>query len=69
MYVIGRKAGESIWIGDTKLVVLKVGKGRIRLGLESTPGTRIMRGECVPPAAPTAEATLEKPLPDGRAIA
>lgn len=69
MLVIGRKAGETIWIGDTKLVVLKVGKSRIRLGLESAAGTRVMRGECVPPPAPATEAVTEKPLQDGRAIA
>jgi carbon storage regulator CsrA len=55
MLVISRKLGEGIVIdGNIHIKVVKIGKGRIRLGLTAPPSVRIHRSEEVSPV-------LEKP--------
>lgn len=57
MLSLGRKAGEAIVIGaDIRIVVLEVGAGRVRLGLDVPRNMPIRRAELEPldtaPAVP-----------------
>jgi len=48
MLILGRKAGESILIGDgIRLVVLACERGGVRLGIDAPPDVTILRGEIV----------------------
>ena len=52
MLVISRKLGESIVInGNIHLTLLKIGTGRIRLGLSAPQTVRIHRGEELSPVS------------------
>lgn len=46
MLILSRWQGQSIRIGnDVEVVVTRVGKGRVRIGIEAPPATRVLRGE------------------------
>ena len=48
MLVLSRRLNESLVIGDDTIVkVIGVGTGRVRLGIESKSGTRVMRQEAI----------------------
>lgn len=48
MLILGRKAGDSILIGDgIKVVVLACDRGGVRLGIEAPDDVTILRGEIV----------------------
>jgi carbon storage regulator len=48
MLILSRKIGEKIAIGDDVwITVTKIERGRVRLGFEAPPGTRIHRQEIV----------------------
>ncbi len=46
MLALGRRVGESIDIGDNVIiVVVQIGKGKVRLGIEAPDSVLIMRSE------------------------
>jgi carbon storage regulator len=46
MLILSRHAGEAIRIGnDVRIVVLQVGAGKVRIGIEGPRETRILREE------------------------
>ncbi|HEX3866519.1 MAG TPA: carbon storage regulator CsrA [Gemmatimonadaceae bacterium] len=48
MLILGRKAGDSILIGDgIRVVVLACDRGGVRLGIEAPSDVTILRGEIV----------------------
>jgi carbon storage regulator len=48
MLILGRKAGDSIVIGDgIRVVVLACDRGGVRLGIEAPSDVTILRGEIV----------------------
>lgn len=48
MLVVSRKAGEAICIADDiEVVVLKVGRGRIKLGVNVRRGVPVLRKELI----------------------
>ncbi len=48
MLILGRKAGESILIGDgIRIVVIACERGGVRLGIEAPNDVPILRGEIV----------------------
>jgi carbon storage regulator len=48
MLILGRKAGDAIYIGDgIRLVVLACDRAGVRLGIEAPADVKIMRGEIV----------------------
>lgn len=58
MLVLSRRPEESIRIGDNITVkVLRVDRGRVRLGIDAPPDIPILRAELQPPSAADADAT------------
>lgn len=48
MLVLSRKTNEDIMIGDQVTIrLVKIGKGRARIGIDAPRGTKILRGELV----------------------
>lgn len=45
MLVITRRVGEVLWIGNARVVVIRVGNGRVRLGVAAPTDVGILRGE------------------------
>lgn len=57
MLVLSRKVGETIRIADdVEIVVVQIGPGKVRLGINAPPEVKILRGELKPdePAEPAA---------------
>lgn len=57
MLVLSRKVGETIRIADNvEIVVVQIGPGKVRLGINAPPEVKILRGELKPdePAEPAA---------------
>lgn len=48
MFVLRRKVGESIVIGDIVITVVDIRGSRVRLGVEAASSVHIQRGEKVP---------------------
>ena len=48
MLVLSRKKDQAIQIGTTTLQVLKIERGRVRLGIVAPPGTTVLRQELEP---------------------
>ena len=56
MLVVSRKQGESIEIGDNiKVVLMRMGGGRVRLGIEAPADVPILRSELVQESANNTE--------------
>lgn len=47
MLVISRKPGETVWIGDARIIVTKSKDGRVRLVVDAPKDVRVLRGELV----------------------
>lgn len=45
MLVISRKVDESLWIGDTKVTVLRMINDKVRLGIEAPQVVKVVRAE------------------------
>lgn len=69
MLVLSRKLNERIHIGqDIVLTVVRVGKKRVRIGIEAPQHVKILRDELIDKQSPTDayELFLEDDLPDCR---
>jgi carbon storage regulator len=52
MLVLSRKVGESVMIGDgIKLTVIKVDRGKVRIGIEAPKDIKVFRQELLEPLA------------------
>ena len=47
MLVLTRGRQESILIGDVRVTVIQVGRGKVRIGIEAPKDTPVMRAELV----------------------
>lgn len=65
MLVLTREKDESIWIGDSKVTVVRVGHHKVRLGIDAEAGMKILRGELRSRAAGQDGLTLTQ---DGQTI-
>lgn len=45
MLVLSRKQNETIKVGDVTFVIVMVGRGKVRVGIEAPKDTLILRGE------------------------
>ena len=45
MLVLTRQKDEWLQIGDVKIVILKIGSGRVKIGIDAPATTGIARGE------------------------
>lgn len=45
MLVLTRKVGESVRVGDARIVIVKAGRGTVRLGIEAPREVEIVRSE------------------------
>ncbi len=59
MLVLTRKNGEAVQIGNVRIVILKTGRGGVRIGIEAPPDTRITR-ESAEPERPKPSKTIRK---------
>jgi carbon storage regulator CsrA len=53
MIVLTRKNGEAVQIGNVRILIVKTGRGGVRIGIEAPPDTSIKRED----------ATVESPRP------
>jgi carbon storage regulator len=68
MLVLSRKAGESLRIGDDiQLVVVRIHKDRVRIGIEAPRDVRIARGELQQLPEPQEDTCEFTPLPKQQA--
>lgn len=45
MLNLTRKKGDRVWIGDVCVIVTRIGRGKVHLGIEAPRGVEIMREE------------------------
>ena len=45
MFIIERRVGETVWIEDVEIRILKTGKTRVKLGITAHTDAKIVRGE------------------------
>ncbi|NQV27293.1 MAG: carbon storage regulator [Rhodopirellula sp.] len=68
MLVLTRKNREAVQIGNVRILILKTGRGGVRLGIEAPPDTRITREkaatECQRPSK--TDQMQPRPNPTGR---
>jgi carbon storage regulator len=60
MLVLGRDVGESVFIGDVEVVVLKHNGKKMRLGIRAPKDVKILRAELVANPASTEKADDSK---------
>ena len=45
MLVLTREKEQSLWIGESKVTVVRVKDGKVRLGVDAAPDVKILRDE------------------------
>jgi carbon storage regulator len=61
MLVLTRKVKERIHIGtDIVITILRIGPGRVQIGIEAPPHLRVLRGDLVAGAWPSATVGVQE---------
>lgn len=60
MLVIKRHRDEAFWVGQTRIVVVAVGEGKVRLAIDAPAGVQVLREELMVEKAGRPEPVVSK---------
>lgn len=60
MLVIKRHRDEAFWVGQTRIVVVAVGEGKVRLAIDAPSGVQVLREELMVEKAGRPEPVVSK---------